>query len=352
MAEIAREQAKEQGSLFFHNPDDCSFVPSERASRLSLDPGGRWRFVQPPGRELTAGDKLAVQRQADALNDLAVAGLRLPFIVNMHDAIRKENTFPVFQYNRLFGARNSILLPLDRVHRIGAKSFCSLPNPAEKTFREKKTGLSWRGAVRGFILVNGRPINIRTIVTRFQNGQLDRETFLTNLEALPRYKFVSRYFNQKNFDIGFSNRSQDLRGWNELPDIARYQKPISDPAAQAEYKYLLSIQGTDVGSSFGWQLSTNSVILREMYPWEVFFDCHFHPWEHYVPIKPDFSDVLEKIDWCEGHPEECQRMIDLRHDLVRLLVDESAREEALRRVATRYTDFYLRGNYISQPAGG
>jgi len=199
--------------------------------------------------------------------------------------------------------------------------------------------------VRGFVMMQGKPVNIRAIVQRFQKNQIDRETLIANLEALPRYQFVSRHFDSQGFDIGFSNRAQDRKGWSELPEIARYQKPYASPAEQAEYKYLLSIQGTDVGSSFGWQLSTKSVILRETYPWEVFFDCHFRAWEHYVPIRSDFSDLLEKVDWCERHPEECQRMIDLRHAIIPLLLDDSVRRNVLRNVVAAYSNFYASGAY-------
>jgi hypothetical protein len=349
VAEVAREAAKGRASLFYYNPSDRTLLPPQRASTLSFTPTERWHFVQGARKEIVGGAKLSVERQADALNELSDAGLCQPVIVDMHDAIRRENIFPVFQYNRLAGARNAILWPLDRVHKIGSKSFCSPLDPNEKPFRDKKRGLCWRGAIRGFVLENGKPVNIRAVVQRFQNGEIDRGTLLTSLEALPRYQFVSRYFDRDGFDIGFNNRTQDRKGWSELPELARYQKPYAGPAEQAEYKYLFSIQGTDVGSSFGWQLSTNSVILRETYPWEVFFDCHFRPWEHYVPIRPDFSDIVEKIEWCESHPEECQRMIDLRHATVPLLLDRTVRSEVLRRVVTRYAEFYARGDYHPPP---
>lgn len=29
------------------------------------------------------------------------------------------------------------------------------------------------------------------------------------------------------------------------------------------------------------------------------------PWVHYLPLKLDFSDLLEKMDWCEAHLSEC-----------------------------------------------
>jgi hypothetical protein len=30
------------------------------------------------------------------------------------------------------------------------------------------------------------------------------------------------------------------------------------------------------------------------------------PWRHYVPVKPDMSDVVEKIEWCRSHLDECE----------------------------------------------
>src|SRR6185437_2295970 len=125
VTKVATEMAKSRPSLFLHDPNDRRLVPADRASALSFAPGENWHFVQPTGENVSGGAKLSVERQADALNELADAGLRLPFIVDMHDAIRKQNPFPVFQYNRPIGAKNAILWPLDRVHRIGSKSFCS-----------------------------------------------------------------------------------------------------------------------------------------------------------------------------------------------------------------------------------
>jgi hypothetical protein len=29
------------------------------------------------------------------------------------------------------------------------------------------------------------------------------------------------------------------------------------------------------------------------------------PWQHFVPVRPDLSDLVETIDWCRGHPDAC-----------------------------------------------
>ncbi|HID78131.1 MAG TPA: hypothetical protein EYP56_19325 [Planctomycetaceae bacterium] len=32
------------------------------------------------------------------------------------------------------------------------------------------------------------------------------------------------------------------------------------------------------------------------------------PWLHYVPIRDDFSDLDEKVEWCDNHRDECRRI--------------------------------------------
>jgi hypothetical protein len=41
-------------------------------------------------------------------------------------------------------------------------------------------------------------------------------------------------------------------------------------------------------------------------PTQDFFHHEILPWVHYVPIKTDLSDLKEKYDWAESHPEEAQ----------------------------------------------
>ena len=34
------------------------------------------------------------------------------------------------------------------------------------------------------------------------------------------------------------------------------------------------------------------------------------PWEHYVPIKADLSDLREKFEWAESHPIEARQIAE------------------------------------------
>jgi hypothetical protein len=339
LKDLALREAPARFSLAFHDIQDGSFVPEERgAGIIRTRQGWHSDFGNTP---VPLGKKLKAGRKADTLSDLYDLGLRAPVLLDMNDAVQNTNAFPTFQYNRQKGAPNSILWPLHRVHGIGSKDFVSRPNPSEPPLDRKEPRLFWRGSLRGFSRVGNGQRSIPGLVKSHVTGRMKREDLLRHLETVPRYVFVSRYFNRANFDIGLTQQ-KGKHYMAEVPEISRYERPYVPSAMQLVCKYLVSVSGTDVASSFGWQISTNSVVLRESYPWEVFFDCHFRPWEHYVPIAPDFSDIPEKIDWCESHPVECQRMVDERHALIPLLLDETVRREALRRVVQRYNEFWFR----------
>ena len=345
---VARREAIERPSLAMHNVWDGTFVPADRGVGVVRN-GERWTLDMGDA-EVALPKRLRAGRKADVLSDLYEFDLQAPVLLDMNDAARWPNEFPTFQYNRLGGASNAILWPLRRVHEIGSSDFISAPNPAEPAFAQKESRLFWRGSLRGFSRHGRIARSITGLLRNYVAGQLSSETIRSHLATVSRYIFVSRYFDTEGFDIGFSpQRNKDFL--RDVPEIQRFEKERVTPSEQLACRYLVAISGTDVASSFGWQVSTNSVILRETYPWEVFFDGHFRPWEHYIPIKPDFSDVTEKIAWCESHLEECQRMIELRHELIPLLLDESIRREALRRVVARYSDFYRDGNFLPQPRG-
>lgn len=340
LAQLATRDAVGRPSLVFHSFDDASFVPADRGAHLIKKEGGRWR-ARFGAVALPLGKKVKAGRKADVLSDLYGFGLSGSVMLDMNDAVWEPNAFPTFQYNRMAGAENAILWPLHRVHEIGQKDFCSAPNPLEPPFGRKKSCLMWRGSLRGFSTHGSAPRNIAGVVKAHLEGRIGKEELLQHLATVPRYAFVSRYFGVEGFDVGFTPTRERQYMW-QIPEIARFEKERLPQTGQLTCKYLISVQGTDVGSSFGWQLGTKCAILKESYPWEVFFDCHFRAWEHFVPVETGFADVAEKIAWCESHPEKCEEMIAARHAVVAFLLDAGARREAFHRVIARYNDFYAR----------
>lgn len=70
-----------------------------------------------------------------------------------------------------------------------------------------------------------------------------------------------------------------------------------------EYKYLLDLDGNGWSARFKRLLSTNSVVLKStIFP--EWFTEHIQPWVHYVPLKPDLTDLYDVMTFFrDGHDE-------------------------------------------------
>lgn len=117
------------------------------------------------------------------------------------------------------------------------------------------------------------------------------------------------------------NAAQDLdlgliAKWN-YKAFQDYLKPPLTIAEMRDYKYLLSIEGNDVASNLKWCLNSNSVVLMPRPRVESWFaESLLEPYVHYVPVKDDFSDLLDRKLWCDAHPETCKAIIANAHAFV------------------------------------
>jgi hypothetical protein len=120
-----------------------------------------------------------------------------------------------------------------------------------------------------------------------------------------RLDFVKKFIDV--YDVGFSEYVQDgLGNSNYLHD---YLKPKVTIPFLINHKYIIVIDGNDKSSSLGWVLACNSVPIMPVpryHSWlcEKFLIAGFH----YVEVARDFSDLPEKIAWCQSHDEECKKI--------------------------------------------
>ena len=92
---------------------------------------------------------------------------------------------------------------------------------------------------------------------------------------------------------------------------------------QSHYKYILHLDG-NVGAYrlAQWMLLGSTILLQESGT-ALWFQYRLEPWVHYVPIKDGLNDLIEKIEWCKEHEEECERMGRAARTLVlRILTSE------------------------------
>jgi len=120
-----------------------------------------------------------------------------------------------------------------------------------------------------------------------------------------RFDLVTRYFNKNSkIDIGFYNLCQAKK------EYGKYVKGWVDISEFLKNKYILSIEGNDKDSGLNWKLNSQSVIFMpkpRITSW--LMETSLIPNFHYILVKDDFSDLEEKYEWCEKHPEECKKII-------------------------------------------
>ena len=92
---------------------------------------------------------------------------------------------------------------------------------------------------------------------------------------------------------------------------------------QSQYKYILHLDG-NVGAYrlAQWMLLGSTILLQESGS-SLWFQYRLEPWVHYVPVKDGLNDLIEKIQWCKEHEEECERMARAARTLaLRILTSE------------------------------
>ena len=55
---------------------------------------------------------------------------------------------------------------------------------------------------------------------------------------------------------------------------------------------------------FPYLLAGDSVVLKQDSEYYEHFYKRLSPWKHYIPLKHDLSDLLEKIQWARDHDAE------------------------------------------------
>jgi hypothetical protein len=93
-----------------------------------------------------------------------------------------------------------------------------------------------------------------------------------------------------------------------VPDIKKAEFMTIDE--KAKYKYILNLDGHVSAFRLGHEFSLNSVILIPDSQYYLWFFFILKPYEHYIPIKEDLSDLIEKIKWCRENDEKCKKIAD------------------------------------------
>jgi Glycosyl transferase family 90 len=135
-------------------------------------------------------------------------------------------------------------------------------------------------------------------------------------KVVQRRDLVSRYYDNEKFDIGFSAVTQK----NNVEE--RYIKELLSRDEQLAYKCLVSVEGNDVSTALKWMLVSRSTVLMPVPSVESWLmEGLLVPFEHYVPLENDFSDLEEKFDWAMSNEAECMAISQNAREYMRPFLD-------------------------------
>mmetsp|Transcript_22586 Transcript_22586/g.68881 ORF Transcript_22586/g.68881 Transcript_22586/m.68881 type:complete len:374 (-) Transcript_22586:295-1416(-) len=68
--------------------------------------------------------------------------------------------------------------------------------------------------------------------------------------------------------------------------------------------YLLDIQGMGYSSRLKLLLHSGRPIFIVARPWQEYYSRSLEPYRHFIPVKEDLSDLINRLDWADAHPQE------------------------------------------------
>lgn len=99
-----------------------------------------------------------------------------------------------------------------------------------------------------------------------------------------------------------------------------------------DYKYMLDLQGNGYSGRTKLLFHTKRVLFYQARRLHEYWFWDLKPFVHYVPVSEDLSDMEEKFNWAEEHPEECERIADNAYQFALSSLKRSDAIDRLKRI--------------------
>ncbi len=222
----------------------------------------------------------------EKLNEL-VALPDVDFILSLEDGFAEGVGIPLFVYAKSAAASSLVLMPDFKA----LTGYPSLRHEIEEGSRkwpwESKTAKAfWRGATTGGWL------------TALTWDQIARVKLAIIGSACPD-KIDARITGVVQCDP-------------EIPALIKKQGLLGKHISQGDhlkYKYLVDVDGNSCSfERYFWVLLSNCVVLKQITPNVQWYYSALKPYEHFIPVKQDLSDLMEQIQWAQTHDQEAKQI--------------------------------------------
>lgn len=149
-------------------------------------------------------------------------------------------------------------------------------------------------------------------------------------ESPKRRRFCELFWNHPMCDVGKTQIEEN----EDMPQVV---KPFLSREKQLEYKFIACLEGADVATSLKWVMSSNSIAVSPPMKYETWFmEGTLIPDYHYIEVKEDFSDMMDKLKYYIDHPEKAKEIIKHAHEYIQQFTNERMEEIIQIKVAQKY----------------
>lgn len=172
---------------------------------------------------------------------------------------------------------------------------------------------------------------------RFVNDKLafrqkkDMIVFRNIVKQQPqRTLFIKKFSDHPECNVGQINNDSAKTERNWI-------KPYMPISRQLEYKFIACIEGHDVATNLKWVMSSHSIAIMPRPRFESWFmEGTLIPDYHYIEIKDDFSDLIEKMHYYIRHQDEAEQIIRNAHQYVSQFKNERLEKAIQQEVVKQY----------------
>jgi hypothetical protein len=231
--------------------------------------------------------------------------VRIPdvdFLVSLHDSIDDANpAAPLFAFAKNPKRTTQVILMPDFEALAGYSELLS-------TLQKTKKKLSWDQKIAKAVWRGSRT-----------GGHFTLENFF----EYPRSQAVSLSLKHPDWiDARFSLHCQE--GGDLLEHFPEYFGSALSLRKQLRYKYQLLIDGNSCAYSGAyWRWLSGSVVFKQASDSIQWYYRCLQPYIHYIPIKSDLSDLIDKLSWANQHDEEVHRISQHAYEFASTNLDHS-----------------------------
>lgn len=191
--------------------------------------------------------------------------------------------------------------------------------PNDIPYEYKRNIAFWRGTTTG---------------SKYKDEGFTLDEFKKHIRKANRFDLVTRYGKNNQYcNIGFSflHRRYLFKDYNQ------YRKGSVPLTEFLKHKFIISVEGNDKDSGLNWKLNSNSLVIMPKPTFTTWLmETTLVENYHYLRVKDDWSDLIEKIIYAIDHPEIVKNMIKNANQFMSQFSNLVEEKELEKEVLSRY----------------